>query len=112
MAWHAHYFILNDAHEPVEVSFDEHNHWYCEHGTIRLTQIGQNARVTTYFRGITDDVTMPGPPKFVHRVEGPGLRGKYAESPTYDAAISRHERIVEWLRKRVEEFEGRQIGSG
>lgn len=109
MAWHAHYFILNDAHEPVEVSFDEHNHWHCEHSTIRQTQIGPHARVRTYFCGMTDDVTMPGPPKFIHHVEGPGLHGKSADSPTYDEAVARHERIVGWLRKRVERIEGRPV---
>ncbi|MBB6320613.1 hypothetical protein [Paraburkholderia tropica] len=44
---------------------------------------------------------MPEPPHFVHHVEGPGLHGKSATSPTYEEAIARHERIVTWLRDRV-----------
>lgn len=108
MTWHDHYFILDKDHQPLEVSFGEHNRWHCEHSVIRKTQVGLNARVTTYFRGMTDDMTMPGPPKFIHRVEGPGLHGKSADSPTYDEAVARHERIVEWLRKRVERIEGRR----
>jgi hypothetical protein len=107
MPWHDHYFILDENHQPKEVSHDEWVHWADQHQTIKKTQIGPNARVWTYFSGMTDDVTMPGPPKFIHHISGPGLHGKSADSPTYDEALARHERIAEWVRKKVEKVEGR-----
>ncbi|MBB2981726.1 hypothetical protein [Paraburkholderia tropica] len=101
MPSHPHYFVLDERNEPVETSFDEWARWATAHGTTRKTSVGAHARVRTYFQGLTDDVTMPEPPHFVHHVEGPGLHGKSATSPTYEEAIARHERIVTWLRDRV-----------
>jgi hypothetical protein len=105
MPWHDHYFILNADHQPVEVTSGEYCRWISEHGVIAHTEVGPHARVTTRFSGMTDDVTMPGPPKFTHFVEGPGLKDKTADTPTYEEALARHERIVEWLRKRVARYE-------
>ncbi|MFX1768001.1 hypothetical protein PWP93_36640 [Paraburkholderia sp. A1RI-2L] len=107
MPWHAHYFVLDEHHEPVEVTLDEWCRWRGEHRTLKQTIINENARVTTLWHGMTDDVTMPGPPKFLHSLEGPGLKEKTADSLTYAEAIARHDRIVEWLRARVARYENR-----
>lgn len=105
MPWHDHCFILNDAHDPVEVTQHEWIHWCVKYEIIKDTRISQHARVCTRWCGMVDDVTMPGPPMFKHIVNGPGLRDKTAETLTYDEALARHDRIVEWLRKRVERLE-------
>lgn len=106
MPWHDHYFILNEAHEPVEVTQHEWIHWCEEHALLKDTRIGQHARVSTRWSGMTDDVTMPGPPKFEHRVDGFGLRNKTAYTPTYDEALARHDRIVEWMKRRAARYGG------
>ncbi|PVX84364.1 hypothetical protein [Paraburkholderia unamae] len=104
MPWHAHYYILNDAHEPVETTLSEWCHWRAANDPIKRTDIDINARVTTIWLGMTDDVTMQGPPKFGHMIEGPGLKENWAHSLTYEEALARHDRIAEWLRKRVARY--------
>jgi hypothetical protein len=104
MPWHAHYFILNEAHEPVEVTLDEWCRWRGANDPIKRTDVGRHARVITLWQGMTDDESMPGAPKFMHLVEGPGVKDEGTYSATYDAAIARHDRIAEWLRKREGRF--------
>lgn len=102
MPSHARYFILNDAHEPVETTLDEWCRWRGANDPLKKTAINSFAQVTTMWGGNIDDVTMPGPPMFFHIVEGPGIKDKVVYTDGYDAALARHERIVDWLRKRVE----------
>lgn len=99
-----HYFILNEAHDPAEVTLDEWCHWRAINDPVKKTVISINSQVTTKWGGLTDDVTMPGPPQFFHIVEGPGIRQPIVHTPTYEEALARHDRIAEWLRKRADKL--------
>lgn len=102
MPSHARYFILNDQHEPVETTLDEWCRWRGANDPLKKTVISAHAQVTTMWGGAIDDVTMPGPPTFFHIVEGPGVKENMVYTEGYDEALARHDRIVEWLRKRME----------
>ena len=95
------YFILNDQHQPVEVDLKTYSIWSTENKSIADTTVAPYVRVRTIFMGCTNDRDPPEEPKFVHYIYEPGSLFRTADSYGYDYACARHERIVEWLRKRA-----------
>ncbi|WP_334028905.1 hypothetical protein [Burkholderia orbicola] len=91
------YFILNDRREPVEVDLETFCKW--EDDEIGNTTVAANTRVWTVFLGYANTGVEP---PFVHYVFEPGSLYRTVNTYGYDNAVARHERIVEWLKRRAE----------
>lgn len=101
-----HYFILGDRHEPVEVDLETFSKWTA--AVIDDTTVAEKTRVWTAFLGVTNDIDPPAEPYFVHYVIEPGSLYRTVQTYGYDNAVSRHARIVEWLKERAARRETRR----
>ncbi len=93
------YFILNDQHEPVTVDLETFSKWTDDE--IAHTTVAENTKVWTVFLGVTNDCDSPETPYFVHYIFEPGALFRTVDTYGYENAVSRHARIVEWLKKRT-----------